>query len=126
LNKATKNQIDLQAVISTVGSTIDGICYKEIDELLGPDRKIDGYIGKIQELLRIHEIRYDENTLGRSRILHKLRSKTFPTHDGGHEAIRYWQELQIQFPVTDERGAVVKLLKALDASLQEMIGWFTR
>ena len=72
LNGATRSRIDLPAVVATIASVIDGICYKEIDVLLG-SHKVDGSISKIQKLLDINSVSYDVNTINRLRTLHKLR-----------------------------------------------------
>jgi hypothetical protein len=58
-------------------------------------------------------------TIKRLRTLRSLRSKTFPTHIAGSDQIKYWKELQIQYPITDDRQAVIKVLQALDSSLNE-------
>jgi hypothetical protein len=124
LNMATRSRIDLKAVVTTIASVVDGICYKEIDALLGTDIRVNGSINKIQKLLDSNGITYDATTIKTLRTLHNLRSKTFPIHNAGPEAIEYWQELQIQFPIVDDRQAVIKILQALNSSLEEMKLWF--
>lgn len=42
LNMATRSRINLTAVVATISSIIDGICYKGVNALLGSQRNVDG------------------------------------------------------------------------------------
>jgi hypothetical protein len=64
-------------LLTTIASVIDGICYKEINVLLGSNRKVNGSINKIQKLLDINGISYDANTIKTLRTLHNLREQNF-------------------------------------------------
>lgn len=124
LNMATRSRINLAAVVATIGSIIDGICYKGVNALLGSHRNVDGSIKKIQKLLEISGIAYDTNTIKTLRTLHHLRSTSFPIHNAGPEVIRHLHELKISFPISNDRVAAVKMLQALNLSLIEMKNWF--
>ncbi|MGH9983054.1 MAG: hypothetical protein ACRD8W_03760 [Nitrososphaeraceae archaeon] len=124
LNRAARNPINLTALIATIASIIDGICNKEIDTLLGPNNKVNGSVNKIQTLLDTNGISYDINALKTLRTLHNLRSTTFPIHNAGSQEVSHLKELQIDFPIGDDRDAAVKMLRSLNSSLAEMKNWF--
>jgi hypothetical protein len=118
-------QVRLTDFVATLGLVIDGICH-EVNSLLDPTRLADckGSIDKIKALLDDRNIIYNANYIAKLRTLPKLRNKIFPIHETGSESISLLQDLNISFPIENEKDAVLKMLQAFNSCLLEMKVWF--
>jgi hypothetical protein len=118
-----ERKMNLTRLVATIGSVLNGICFKEIEKLLGYKKEGTGPISKIKAVLDNYGINYNPNTIETLRTLYRVRSTTFPLHETGPEIIDNLKKLNITFPIDDYKMAL-KLLESLNDSLLEMKTWF--
>jgi hypothetical protein len=125
MSRATRGEINLTDLTTSVGLILDGICTKDIDVLIGKAAKdIPGSINKIEKLLVIEGISFKQASLRTLRTLHHVRNTIFPVHSTGTAEIHYLRELNVEYPIIDRRDAALKMLWSLNSALLEMKVWF--
>lgn len=122
---ASGKQVRLTDFVATLGLVIDGICHSEVNSLVDPTRLAEckDSIDKIQALLEGRNINYNANYIAKLRTLRKLRN-TFPIHETGSKSIGLLQDLNIGFPIENEKDAALKMLQAFNSCILEMKVWF--
>jgi hypothetical protein len=121
---ASGSQVRLTDFVANLGLVIDSICYSEVNSLLSPTQQASGPIDKIQSLLDDKKINYNANHITKLRTLRRLRNTTFPIHDAGSESIGHLRDLNISFPIENQKDAALKMLQAFNSCLLEMKVWF--
>jgi hypothetical protein len=123
---ASGKQVRFTDFVATLGLVIDGICDSEVNSLLHPTQlaACKGSIDKIQALLEDRNINYNAKYIAKLRTLCKLRNTIFPIHEAGSKSIDLLQDLNISFPIKNEKDAALKMLQAFNSCILEMKVWF--
>jgi hypothetical protein len=124
MSKAVRGKkVNFTDFIASVALVIDGICHKEIGDLVEPGKASEKSINKIESVFKHNKIQYKPDILAALRAVLTLRNKSLPMHSTGSEEVVQLKKIGLPFPIGNPGEAAYAILQSLNSCLVEMKTW---